>query len=582
MPPSSPRFEADPIVAVVPEDPEDPDAGAAVLHSLRLQGPVHVLRFHAPVLSAAASPRTLVLALPGQVVALDAATLEPRFSCLSHVPRSGPAWAALEQGGWGHPWGGSWDDAAARADGRLAPAPLALGSRWLAYADAQPAEPDGDIVAAQRVRVRGGLARGLGGKRAGAPGPGGLRGVDAATASDRLQAAARAAARAAATRSRAGLAAAGSYVSERVATWRAARRGQQAGWGSWGAPLGACHVDASQDDDAACGTVAVRDVVTRHLVLRFRAHEGPVACLAWSACGDSLATAAAAGRGVNVFRIVPATGGRPACAEHLYRLVRGLTPSCIQSVSFDDRVAVVVSGAGTAHVYDLAGPSVAPERPADVRADGSARPPMPGVVGKPARLAASARARRPGALPGGVESLAGGAGDALRGSRAPSARVPAAAALAAPTEAEVCTDDVLAAGGSRDAHSAIARLVLASGGLLASFDLRAPVGAAASGEARGSDGSDDGTTPSRAPAAPLLAETDRWDVCRTVERPEREAALPTSPPRPHRHAKPSVGVKPAPLHLQQAWLSYAPAACVSTEPPFSTLSQFRFVEVDEV
>ena len=71
-----------------------------------------------------------------------------------------------------------------------------------------------------------------------------------------------------------------------------------------------------QADPEAPGTVVVRDVISRGVVARFRAHTSLLGSLSFSPDGTALATASVRGHTVNVFRVrvlAPgAPGGGPA------------------------------------------------------------------------------------------------------------------------------------------------------------------------------------------------------------------------------------------------------------------------------
>lgn len=122
------------------------------LYSLRSHGYVRTLTFHQPILALHASERLLVVALPGQVQALDAGSLQPLFTCLAYLPPTVHR-PFLQQGGGGEPsqhrQGGA---EAAEAVATLAP--LALGSRWLAYASNQAVAVESNQATAQRIPLR--------------------------------------------------------------------------------------------------------------------------------------------------------------------------------------------------------------------------------------------------------------------------------------------------------------------------------------------------------------------------------------------------------------------------------------------
>ena len=82
--------------------------------------------------------------------------------------------------------------------------------------------------------------------------------------------------------------------------------------------------DGGTDSDIP-GTVMVRDVVQRHLVAHFRAHESPLSLLEFDPSGTLLITASIRGHSIYLFQICPAEGRsakaglRIGSAVRLYR-----------------------------------------------------------------------------------------------------------------------------------------------------------------------------------------------------------------------------------------------------------------------
>ncbi|GMP40478.1 hypothetical protein CsSME_00010915 [Camellia sinensis var. sinensis] len=91
---------------------------AVRFYSLRSHNYVHVLRFRSTVYMVRCSPRTVVVGLAAQIYCFDALTLESKFSVLTYpVPQlGGPGMVGINIG-----YG-----------------PMAVGTRWLAYASNNP------------------------------------------------------------------------------------------------------------------------------------------------------------------------------------------------------------------------------------------------------------------------------------------------------------------------------------------------------------------------------------------------------------------------------------------------------------
>jgi hypothetical protein len=125
-------------------------------------------------------------------------------------------------------------------------------------------------------------------------------------------------------------------------------------------------------DDENSGTVIIADTadLDRPLLAHFRAHHDvPVAALAFDSSGTVLVSACANGQDINVFHIGrqayqvaqkdPNTGIRKLSwrllAQHMYVLQRGLTTATICDVSFsgDTRWVAVTSEHGTTHVFPI-------------------------------------------------------------------------------------------------------------------------------------------------------------------------------------------------------------------------------------
>jgi hypothetical protein len=82
--------------------------------------------------------------------------------------------------------------------------------------------------------------------------------------------------------------------------------------------------------------VIVRDIVSKLLIVQFRAHSSPILALCFDPSGTLLVTASVHGQNINVFRIIPPPHGNESEAGqlgtyfHLYKLQRGITNAVSQ------------------------------------------------------------------------------------------------------------------------------------------------------------------------------------------------------------------------------------------------------------
>lgn len=77
--------------------------------------------------------------------------------------------------------------------------------------------------------------------------------------------------------------------------------------------------------------VIVRDIVSKAMIVQFRAHTSPISALCFDPSGTLLVTASIHGRNINVFRIMPSVDGSASedgpngAYVHLFKLQRGIT-----------------------------------------------------------------------------------------------------------------------------------------------------------------------------------------------------------------------------------------------------------------
>ncbi|KAL4566836.1 hypothetical protein LXL04_030961 [Taraxacum kok-saghyz] len=105
------------------------------------------------------------------------------------------------------------------------------------------------------------------------------------------------------------------------------------------------------------GMVIVRDVVSKSVIAQFKAHDSPIASLAFDPSGTLLVTASVHGHNFNVFQIMPplSSNSNGASYRHLYRLQRGFTNAVIQDISFsvDSNWIMISSSRGTSHLFAI-------------------------------------------------------------------------------------------------------------------------------------------------------------------------------------------------------------------------------------
>ncbi|CAH1428673.1 unnamed protein product [Lactuca virosa] len=109
------------------------------------------------------------------------------------------------------------------------------------------------------------------------------------------------------------------------------------------------------------GMVIVRDVVSKSVIAQFKAHDSPIASLAFDPSGTLLVTASVHGHNFNVFHIMPRVSSNSSGSEtsasyiHLYKLQRGFTNAVIQDISFsvDSNWIMISSSRGTSHLFAI-------------------------------------------------------------------------------------------------------------------------------------------------------------------------------------------------------------------------------------
>eukprot|EP00753_Platysulcus_tardus_P022195 PLAT9420.1.p1 GENE.PLAT9420.1~~PLAT9420.1.p1 ORF type:complete len:829 (+),score=351.69 PLAT9420.1:62-2488(+) len=307
--------------------------------SLRSSAFVHDLQFDSAVLAVQATDALVVVVLRDRLLAFHADDFEP-----------------------------AWDLPTARqADGAAA---VALSARWVAYPAPTPAKPasrrhhrrgsSADAFYAEDLSMSAELGDGDGaaGDDSGETGGGGGASSGAAAGASGLHHLAR--------DLTTGLYAVVGMSKRVIGSYLA--DGSSAD-GSSGVRARSSSGDGSSRDgdsdggaagggsEADNGSIIVRDIHSRKVLLHFTAHAGcPIGCMAFDGSGTLLATAAPAGQVVHVFRLRPQRGELDdGGVRHMYTLSRGFTHSLIRELRFSPNTLwlAATSAHGTTHVFPV-------------------------------------------------------------------------------------------------------------------------------------------------------------------------------------------------------------------------------------
>lgn len=105
------------------------------------------------------------------------------------------------------------------------------------------------------------------------------------------------------------------------------------------------------------GVVEIRDLKTRKLLVQFRAHTEPIACMRFDPSGTLLITTSILGTHLNIYQILPSSNGKISGRNivHLYRLFRGVTTARLKDVQFsgNSKWVAVSSTHGTTHLFAI-------------------------------------------------------------------------------------------------------------------------------------------------------------------------------------------------------------------------------------
>ncbi|XP_059648584.1 autophagy-related protein 18h-like [Cornus florida] len=297
---------------------------AVRFYSFRSHSYVHVLRFRSAVYMVRCSPQIVAVGLASQIYCFDALTLENKFSVLTYpVPQLGGHGMVGVNIGYG---------------------PMAVGTRWLAYASNNPILSNTGRLSPQSLSPSPGVSPST------SPSSGNLVARYAMESSKQLAA---------------GLINLGDmgyktfskYCHELLPDASGSPTSTNSNW-----KVGRNAAHSTETDIA--GMVVIKDFVSRTVVSQFRAHNSPISALCFDPSGTLLVTASIHGNNINIFRIIPAYSQNGSSTQsydwssshvHLYKLHRGMTSAVIQDICFShySQWIAIVSSKGTCHIFVL-------------------------------------------------------------------------------------------------------------------------------------------------------------------------------------------------------------------------------------
>ncbi|XP_063941694.1 autophagy-related protein 18h [Daucus carota subsp. sativus] len=309
----------------------EPHVGAAIqsptavrFYSLRSHSYVHVLRFRSAVYMVRCSSKIVAVGLAAQIYCFDALTLESMFSVLTYpLPHLGGQGLGGVNIGYG---------------------PMAVGSRWLAYASNNPLLSNTGRLSPQSLSPSPGVSPST------SPSSGNLVARYAMESSKHL-------ATGIINLGDMGYRTWSKYYHELLPDGSSSPVPSSS---SWKVGRTAAH---SNDIDTA-GTVVIKDFVSKAVVSQFRAHTSPISALCFDPSGTLLVTASIHGNNINIFRIMPLYSRNGSGTHsydwksshvHLYKLHRGITAAVIQDICFSpySQWIAIVSSRGTGHIFVL-------------------------------------------------------------------------------------------------------------------------------------------------------------------------------------------------------------------------------------
>ncbi|KAJ1285752.1 hypothetical protein BS78_03G301100 [Paspalum vaginatum] len=280
-------------------------------YSLRTHEFVYTLRFRSPVYSIRCSPRVVAVSQATQLHCFDAATMERVYGVLTS-----PTIAQIS--GYG---------------------PLGLGPRWIAFSGIPAPVPDTGRVSPQLLSLSPVV-----------PPPGSNGSVVAYYAKE----SSKQLAAGIVTLGDVGYKQLSKYCADFISNGNSTIKQRSSGYKGNGATNG--HLI----DSEYAGMVIVRDIVSKQLVVQFRAHTSPISALCFDPSGTLLVTASVHGQNINVFRIIPPPYGTSEACQigtyiHMYKLQRGITNAIIKDISFseDSEWIMISSSRGTSHLFSI-------------------------------------------------------------------------------------------------------------------------------------------------------------------------------------------------------------------------------------
>ncbi|XP_057474386.1 LOW QUALITY PROTEIN: autophagy-related protein 18g-like [Actinidia eriantha] len=295
---------------------------AVRFYSLRSNCFVQVLKFRSAVCMVRCSSQIVAVGLATQIYCVDAVTLDNKFSVLTYpVPQFGGQGSVGVNFGYG---------------------PMAVGSRWLAYASDNPLTSNTGRLSPKNLTPSPGVSPST------SPGSGSLMARYAMESSKQL-------ATGIINLGDKGYTTLSKYYPDLLSDTSNSPGPSNSGW-----KVG--RLAASEVENA--GIVVVKDFISRAVISQFRAHTSPISALCFDPSGTLLVTASVHGNNINIFRIIPScaqTGSANQTHDwssahvHLYKLHRGITTAIIQDICFShySQWVAIISNKGTCHVYVL-------------------------------------------------------------------------------------------------------------------------------------------------------------------------------------------------------------------------------------
>ncbi|KAJ4809153.1 Autophagy-related protein 18 [Rhynchospora pubera] len=286
-------------------------------YSLKLHDYVHEVKFRSAVYSVRCSSRVVAVSQATQIHCFNAVTLEREYTILT-LPISS---TVSGSGGIGY-------------------GPLAVGPRWIAYTGSPVTVSDAGRVSPQILNPPN-----SGNSVVSSSVPNGSLVAHYAKESSRQLAA--------------GIVILGDMGYRKLSEYLPKNGKGSSGMNGSSLPRANGHsVNIHTDNDHA-GMVIVRDIVSKQVIVQFRAHTSPISALCFDPSGTLLVTASVHGQNINVFRIIPPAPNSESDASgtyiHLYRLQRGFTNAVIKDISFsDDSEWIMISSSrGTSHLFAI-------------------------------------------------------------------------------------------------------------------------------------------------------------------------------------------------------------------------------------